>query len=73
MRFISIPSINACTRAGVTATDGSLDVLHDDTAANVPVINRFMHNQKPPSSQTSTFNFFRSRLRKMKQSPAYGS
>ena len=60
-------------RAGVTATDDAVEALHDDTAANVPVISRFMHNQKPPSSQISTFSFFRSRLRKMKQSPAYGS
>jgi hypothetical protein len=48
-------------------------VLHDDTAAKVPEIRRFMHNQKPPSSQISSFSFFRSRLRKMKQSPVYGS
>ena len=60
-------------RAGVTATDGSLEELHDETAANVPVISRFMHSQKPPSSQISTFSFFRSRLKKMKQSPVYGS
>jgi hypothetical protein len=67
--FTSIPSISAWIRAGVTATDGSVDVLHDDTDAKVPAISRFMHNQKPPSSQISTFSFFRSRLRKMKQSP----
>ena len=71
--FTSIPSISAWIRAGVTATDASVDVLHDDTPANVPVISRFMHSQKPPSSQISTFSFFRSRLRKIKQSPAYGS
>jgi hypothetical protein len=64
-----MPSISACTRAGVTATDASDDALHDDTAANVPVISRFMHSQKPPSSQISTFSFFRSRLRNRKQSP----
>jgi len=73
MFFTSIPSINAWMRAGVTATDGSVEALHDDTAANVPVINRFMHSQKPPSSQIKTLSFFRSRLRKMKQSPVYGS
>jgi hypothetical protein len=67
--FTSIPSISAWIRAGVTATDGSVELLHDDTAAKVPEISRFMHNQKPPSSQISTFNFLRSRLRKMKQSP----
>ena len=64
-----MPSINAWTRAGVTATDGSAEELHDDTAAKVPLTSRFMHNQKPPSSQMRTFNFFRSRLRKRKQSP----
>jgi hypothetical protein len=68
-----MPSINAWIRAGVTATDGSVDVLHDATVANVPVINRFMHSQKPPSSQIKTFSFFRSRLKKTKQSPVYGS
>lgn len=65
----SMPSISAWTRAGVTATDAAGDALHDDTDAKVPLINRFMHNQKPPSSQISTLSFFRSRLRKMKQSP----
>jgi hypothetical protein len=60
-------------RAGVTATDDASEELHDDTAAKVPVISRFMHNQKPPSSQISTFSFFRSRLTKIKQSPVYGS
>ncbi|MEY2919930.1 MAG: hypothetical protein RL261_1235 [Pseudomonadota bacterium] len=73
MVFTSIPSINAWIRADETATAESGDELHDDTVAKVPVINRFMHNQKPPSSQISTFNFFRSLLRKMKQSPVYGS
>lgn len=68
-----MPSINAWIRAGVTATDDSVDALHDDTVANVPEINRFMHSQKPPSSQMSTFSFFRSRLKKTKQSPVYGS
>jgi hypothetical protein len=71
--FTSIPSISAWIRAGVTATDGAVDVLHDDTDANVPAISRFRHSQKPPSSQISAFSFFRSRLRKMKQSPVYGS
>lgn len=56
-------------RAGVTATVGVVVELHEDTDAKVPVINRFMHSQKPPSSHISTFSFFRSRLRKMKQSP----
>lgn len=69
MHATSIPSISAWTRAGVTATDGVVAALHDETAAKVPVINRFRHNQKPPSSQINTFSFFRSRLRKMKQSP----
>jgi len=64
-----MPSISAWTSAGVTTTVGAVDVFHDDTAAKVPVTRRFRHNQKPPSSQTSTFSFFRSRLRKMKQSP----
>lgn len=69
MRCTSMPSINAWTRAGVTATDASAEALHEATAAKVPVISRFMHSQKPPSSQISAFSFFRSRLRKMKQSP----
>jgi iron-sulfur cluster repair protein YtfE (RIC family) len=69
MRSTSMPSINAWTRAGVTATVGVVEALHVETAAKVPVINRFMHNQKPPSSQINTFSFFRSRLKKMKQSP----
>jgi hypothetical protein len=69
MRCTSMPSISAWTRAGVTATEAADDVLHDATEANVPLISRFMHSQKPPSSQISTFSFFRSRLRKMKQSP----
>jgi hypothetical protein len=64
-----MPSSNAWTRAGVTATADSEDVLHDETAAKVPLISRFMHSQKPPSSHISTFSFFRSRLRKMKPSP----
>ena len=64
-----MPSISAWIRAGVTTTVGVVDELHDETAAKVPVIKRFMHSQKPPSSQISTFSFFRSRLRKMKQSP----
>ena len=69
MDFASIPSSSAWTRAGVTATEGPGDALHVDTAAKVPLISRFRHNQKPPSSQISTLSFFRSRLRKMKQSP----
>jgi hypothetical protein len=73
MRSTSIPSSSAWTRAGVTATDASAVALQDDTEAKVPVINRFIHSQKPPSSHISAFSFFRSRLRKMKQSPAYGS
>ena len=73
MLFISMPSIIACTRAGVTATVGVAVALHDETVAKVPVINRFMHIQKPPSSQINAFSFFRSRLRNMKQSPVYGS
>ena len=56
-------------RAGVTVTADALSELHADTAAKVPDSSRFMHSQKPPSSQTSTFSFLRSRLRKMKQSP----
>jgi hypothetical protein len=66
---MSIPSRIACTRAGVADTVAPGSALHDDTVAKVPVISRFMHNQKPPSSQISAFSFFRSRLRKMKQSP----
>ena len=50
-----------------TVAPGS--ALHDDTVAKVPVISRFMQIQKPPSSQISAFSFFRSRLRKIKQSP----
>lgn len=46
-----------------------MDVLHEATVAKVPEIRRFIHNQKPPGSQISAFSFFRSRLRKMKQSP----
>ena len=49
-----MPSSNAWIRAGVTDTDGPAAPLHADTAANVPRISRFMHNQKPPSSQIST-------------------
>jgi hypothetical protein len=64
-----MPSISAWTRAGVTDTEAADDALHDATDAKVPLISRFMHSQKPPSSQISTFSFFRSRLRKMKQSP----
>jgi hypothetical protein len=66
---MSMPSSSACTRAGVTATEASVDALHDATVAKVPVIRRFMQIQKPPGSQISAFSFFRSRLRKMKQSP----
>ena len=66
---MSMPSSSACTRAGVTATDASVDVLHDAMLAKVPVIRRFMQIQKPPGSQISAFSFLRSRLRKMKQSP----
>lgn len=46
-----------------------MDVLHEATLAKVPVIRRFMQIQKPPGSQISAFSLFRSRLRKMKQSP----
>lgn len=60
-------------RAGVTVTADAVEVLHDDTAAKVPDSSRFMHSQKPPSSQTTAFSFRRSRLKKMKQSPVYGS
>lgn len=70
---MSIPSISAWIRAGVTATDAADASLHERTSAKVPRINRFMHNQKPPSSQISAFSFRRSRLTKMKQSPVYGS
>jgi hypothetical protein len=70
---VSIPSSNAWIRAGVTATDAADESLHERTSAKVPRINRFMHNQKPPSSQISAFSFRRSRLRKIKQSPVYGS
>ena len=73
MKRRSIPSINAWTRAGVTAIAGVSARLHDDTAAKVPDSSRFMHSQKPPSSQISTFNFRRSLLRKRKPSPVYGS
>ena len=73
MDFASIPSISAWIRAGVAATVVLDDALHDATDAKVPVINRFMHSQKPPSSQISALSFFRSLLRKMKQSPVYGS
>jgi hypothetical protein len=68
-----MPSSSAWIRAGVAATVAPGSTLHDDTVAKVPVINRFMQIQKPPSSQISAFSFFRSRLRKMKQSPRYGS
>jgi hypothetical protein len=68
-----MPSSNAWIRAGVTVTAGAVDELQADTAAKVPDSSRFRHSQNPPSSQTSAFSFFRSRLRKMKQSPAYGS
>jgi hypothetical protein len=57
-------------RAGVTATVAADDVDHEDTAANVPASSRFRHNQKPPSSHTNAFSLRRSRLKKMKQSPA---
>jgi len=70
MRFTSIPSSNAWIRAGVTVTTDAVDALHDDTAAKVPDSSRFMHSQKPPSSQTSAFSLRRSRLKKRKQSPA---
>lgn len=68
-----MPSKSACIPAGVTDTAGSGDALHADTAAKVPRTKRFMHSQKPPSSQISTFSFRRSRLRNTKQSPVYGS
>ena len=61
-----MPSIIAWTRAGVTATVGVEVALHDETVAKVPVINRFMHIQKPPSSHISAFSFFRSRLRNIR-------
>jgi hypothetical protein len=66
---MSMPSSSACTRAGVADTVAAVESLHEATAAKVPVISRFMQIQKPPSSQISAFSFFRSRLRKMKQSP----
>lgn len=69
MRSTSMPSSSAWIRAGVAATVAPGSALHDDTVAKVPVINRFMQIQKPPSSQISAFSFLRSRLRKMKQSP----
>jgi hypothetical protein len=68
-RLTSMPSNSAWIRAGVTATAGSHDRLHDDTAAKVPDSSRFWHSQKPPSSQTSAFSMRLVRLRKMKQSP----
>jgi len=57
-------------RAGVTVTAAAGDVDQEATAANVPASNRFRHSQNPPSSHANTFSFRRSRLRKMKQSPA---
>jgi hypothetical protein len=64
-----MPSSSAWIRAGVTATEAPDAPLHADTAAKVPRMSRFMHNQNPPSSQISTLSFRRSRLRKTKQSP----
>ncbi len=69
MRCTSMPSSSAWIRAGVATTVAPGSALHDDTVAKVPVISRFMQIQKPPSSQISAFSFFRSRLRKIKQSP----
>ena len=68
-----MPSSSAWICAGVTVTADAVDAFHDFIAAKVPDSRRFIQSQKPPSSQTTAFSFFLSRLKKMKQSPVYGS